>query len=125
MNDAQNDIDALRNDLIMRGEFGWHAALTALVADRDALVAERDALKTAIDNCLKSQQGNDTRFDRTLRSYMAENDALRQRVEKQNSELKSMAISNANLSPALLSLRGRLEEADAAIAAMRKQGGGA
>ena len=42
MSETHTDIDALLTDLVKRSRFGWHTALAALVAERDALKRERD-----------------------------------------------------------------------------------
>jgi hypothetical protein len=161
VSDTTNDIDAL---LRMLNQDGWehhHAALTALVAEREEMKETIVLLRSRAES---SEASNDTAFriisERDgLRKRVVELDALKQRIADLESDNRALSYNNATLRGLLKShpsadrdreLRERLictalegacsqdgwvsQEAianhvvgiaNATLAAMRKEGGGA
>jgi hypothetical protein len=114
-----NDIDALLDLLAAQSRFGFHSALTALVAERDELQRRNDALRKGIDACVKSHTELE---ERSKPLYIAHGQRVESIDLRERLVCAALAgfISAPREFPESMVVNQSVRLADLMIAAMRK-----
>ena len=130
MTDPTKDIDALRDLLAAQSRFGFHSALTALVAERDKLV-EDNASQTYKGNSVRYWHDKASAYKATIGSLweILESAAVRSPVDQTIADALTALVAERNKAKADFSdawrarceFAKRIDEADAALAAANQR----